>query len=220
MDSLALVPDSIGRYEILSQLGRGSMGRVYLALDPHIDRKIALKVLEPLGEFSPGEENTLQDRFVLEARAAGKVSHPGVVTIFDAGTDRESGLSYIAMEWVEGSSLERLLRERGSLPVREALDIVHQVALAPDAAHRQGLVHRDVKPGNILLDNEGWAKVTDFGIAKLASLNMTLTGWIPGSPTSSAGRWLRANRAASRLWTSSGQRSPRPSVSIRPLSGP
>ena len=182
MDSLAQVPDSIGRYEILSQLGRGSMGRVYLALDPHIDRKIALKVLEPFGDVPPGQEDTLQNRFILEARAAGRLSHPGVVTIFDAGTDPKSDLSYIAMEWVEGPSLERLIKEQGSLPVRDSLDIVHQVALALDAAHRQGLVHRDVKPGNILLDNEGQAKVTDFGIAKLARLNMTMTGWVPGTP--------------------------------------
>lgn len=176
------VPDQIGRYQIISELGRGSMGHVYLALDPNIERRIALKVLLPLLKVGVREQAELRQRFLLEARAAGKLKHPGIVTLFDADTDFETGLSFIAMEWIDGPSLHDLILQSGTVPVLRALEIAEQVALALDAAHRADLVHRDIKPANILLTADGQAKVTDFGIAKLASMSITATGWVPGSP--------------------------------------
>ena len=158
------------------------MGRVYLALDPNIDRKVALKVLEPLRDVSAEEEADLQQRFELEARAAGRLKHPGIVTVYDAGTDPEGGSSFIAMEWVDGPSLERLLKQSGTLPVSRAIAVVEQVAVALDSAHRQEIVHRDIKPANILLDESGHAKISDFGIAKFTSMSRTAAGQILGSP--------------------------------------
>jgi serine/threonine-protein kinase len=182
MLTLPQATDQIGRYQILSELGRGSMGQVYLALDPNIDRHVALKVYLPLLKVGSRERYELRRRFILEAKAAGRVEHPGIVTIFDADTDPVTDLSYIAMEWVEGRSLQEMLAEDGPVPPGRTIEIIGQVAVALEAAHRQGLVHRDVKPGNILCGLDGVIKVTDFGIAKLASMSLTHTGWIPGSP--------------------------------------
>lgn len=182
MLTLPQATDQIGRYQILSELGRGSMGQVYLALDPNIDRHVALKVYLPLLKVGSRERYELRRRFILEAKAAARVEHPGIVTIFDADTDGATDLSYIAMEWVEGRSLQEVLAEDGPVPPGRTTEIVEQVAAALDAAHRQGLVHRDVKPGNILCGLDGVIKVTDFGIAKLASMSLTHTSWIPGSP--------------------------------------
>jgi hypothetical protein len=158
------------------------MGRVFVALDPNIDRKIALKLLAPLGEGGFAEENQLRQRFVLEAKAAGKLSHPGIVGVYDAEIDPATGLSYIAMEWVQGQSLQDTLRESGFLPPLRAAVIGEQVALALHAAHRAGLIHRDIKPANILMDERGLAKVTDFGVAKFSSGCHTVTGQVLGSP--------------------------------------
>jgi serine/threonine protein kinase len=182
MPTLLGIPEQIARYKLLSELGRGSMGQVYLALDPNIDRKVAIKIFLPLLKVGVAEQWELRQRFIFEARAAGQLNHPGIVTIFDADTDPDTGLSYLAMEWVNGPSLDDLIRESGPLSIDRSMTIVEEVAVALDVAHRQGLVHRDIKPANILLENNGRAKVTDFGIAKLASMSITTTGWIPGSP--------------------------------------
>ncbi len=182
MTTLPGVPEQIGRYEIISELGRGAMGHVYLAMDPNIQRKVALKVLLPLVKVDAREEMELQQRFIFEARAAGKLRHPGIVLVYDADRDPDTGLPFIAMEWVDGPSLQDLISESGPLPIGSAARIIEQVAVALDTAHREGLVHRDIKPANILLDGGGQAKVTDFGIAKLTSMSITGTGWIPGTP--------------------------------------
>jgi len=178
----AEAPKQIGRYEILSELGRGSMGSVYLALDPNIGRKVAVKVLDPLRGVSADEEAELQQRFVLEARAAGRLSHPGIVVVYDADTEPESGSPYIAMEWVDGPSLEQRILEKGHLPISEAIDVIRQVAQALEAAHEAGLVHRDIKPANLLVDASGAVKISDFGIAKFTSLSNTRAGRLLGSP--------------------------------------
>lgn len=158
------------------------MGRVFLARDPNLDRNIALKVMAPLQLADPDERAVLERRFLNEARAAARLHHPGIVMVLDADTDAATGSSYLAMELVEGRSLKDLLRESGRLPAATVSDLGSQVARALDHAHRASVVHRDVKPANILVSPEGRVKVTDFGIAKVASQSMTLTGQILGSP--------------------------------------
>lgn len=173
---------SIGRYEIISELGCGAMARVYLARDPNIDRNVALKVLAPRGLVAEIEMEELRTRFLLEARAAGNLRHPAAVAIYDADHDADTGQSFIAMEWVDGQSLDEILKGPADLPVEQAITIICQMAAALDAAHSQGLVHRDVKPANILIDGQGNAKLSDFGIAKIESLELTSTGQILGTP--------------------------------------
>ena len=173
---------SIARYKILSELGQGAMARVYLALDPNISRKVALKVLEPRGLVAAIDMDELRTRFLLEARAAGNLRHPSAVAIYDADFDPDTGLSFIAMEWVDGQSLDHLLKQEGPLSTDRAISIVCQMASALDAAHSQGLIHRDVKPANILLDNQGNAKLSDFGIAKAESMELTSTVQVLGTP--------------------------------------
>jgi len=182
LSTLPKVTDRVGRYRILSDLGRGSMAQVYLALDPNIDREVALKVFLPRYEVGPEQLTEMRRRFIQEAKAAGRVRHPGIVMIYDADTDVERDLSYIAMERIEGRSLWEILAEDGPMPELPAVEIVAKVAMALHAAHEEGLVHLDVKPGNILCSLDGSIKVTDFGIAQLSSVAPTQTDWISGSP--------------------------------------
>ncbi len=174
----------IGRYEILLELGRGAMGAVYQARDPQIDRIVAIKVILTQG-LSPKDLESYKQRFYREARAAGKMSHPGIVTIHDIAED-ESGHPYLVMEFVEGSTLEDIVEtHRGrdeQVPLENALDIGIQVANALDYAHKRGVVHRDVKPANVLVTNEGVAKIADFGIAKMSGVTLTQTGSFLGTP--------------------------------------
>ncbi len=177
------LPIRIHRYRILDELGQGAMGRVFLAEDPNLDRRIALKVLSPRRVCEPDQEEELRQRFLKEARAAGGLSHPGIVTIYDADTDPETGEPYLAMEWVDGSSLRALLAGEGRLAIGTALSLAGQAARALDHAHRQSVVHRDVKPANLLLSGNGTVKVADFGIAKLVFAgDVTGAGRILGSP--------------------------------------
>ena len=159
------------------------MGEVYLALDPKFDRRIALKVMSAV---RPGIDDPLAEmrpRFVHEALAAGRLNHPDIVTIYDAGTDRATGRPFIAMEWVDGESLRVRLRRKGPMTVDDAVTLVARVARALDYAHRQGVVHRDVKPANLLVRHDDQRpKVADFGVAKLVASSLTLTGQILGSP--------------------------------------
>jgi len=178
----AAIPERIGRYRVLGELGRGAMGRVYVAYDPNLERRVALKVMSPAAGEDPEEEEELRQRFLLEARAAGRLAHPGIVAVHDADTDPASGLPYIAMELVEGESLEALLRREGRLPELLAVDLVARIARALGFAHARGIVHRDVKPANILLAGDGAAKIADFGIAKLGGLGVTRAGRVLGSP--------------------------------------
>ncbi len=177
------LPERIGRYQIVSEIGRGAMGRVFLALDPVIERHVALKLMASQAEFDSKEWEEAQERFLLEARAAGRLKHPGVVTIFDADRDRETDTAYIAMEFVEGQSLGQLLKTCAPLRSAQALPVVEQVALALHAAHENDLVHRDVKPANILIDKQGIAKLTDFGITKFRAHSLTAAGKVLGSPS-------------------------------------
>ena len=179
-------PRRLGRYEIVQELGRGAMGAVYKARDPQIDRTVAIKVILIGGHASEALEEYLQ-RFRREAQTAGRMSHPGIVTIYDVAED-EDGQPYLVMEFVEGTSLDKLLAaNRPGQPdaewrLRQLLGIAVQVAEALDYAHRRDVIHRDIKPANILVTPEGWAKIADFGVAKMVGTSMTHSGMIVGTP--------------------------------------
>jgi serine/threonine-protein kinase len=156
----------VGRYEILEELGRGATGVVYKASDPTIGRVVALKVLS-LGPSTADGIPGAREIFMREARAAGKLSHPGIVTIHDALEDPETQSSCIVMEFVPGQTLEKLLAAGPRFETERTLDIARQVAEALDYAHRQNVIHRDLKPANIILAEDGHPKLMDFGIAKI-----------------------------------------------------
>jgi serine/threonine-protein kinase len=174
--------ERFGRYEILTELGRGAMGVVYKARDPKINRVVAVKTVSLAGQ-PPEEEREFRERFFREAEAAGRLSHPGIVTIFDVGEEPETRAPYIVMEFVGGQSLDKLLsRDDHKLPVETALQLTLELAEALDCAHAQGVVHRDLKPANILLTEDGHAKIADFGVAKLNLANDTVGGRALGTP--------------------------------------
>jgi len=173
----------LGRYEIVAELGRGAMGAVFRARDPKIDRTVAIKTISVPAVAAKDIEHYRQ-RFFREAQAAGRMSHPGIVTIYDVGEDETTHTPFIVMECVEGDSLDRLVAvtPTGKLPRDIALDLLRQIAEALDYAHRQGIVHRDIKPANIMLTAEGQPKIADFGIAKVAMAETTLPGHVVGTP--------------------------------------
>jgi len=173
---------SIGRYQIVAEIGRGSMGVVYKGHDPVIDRAVALKTVLLPESLSASQREAFLQRFLLEARIAGKLIHPHIVVTYDAATDSSSGVPFIAMEFIEGEPLSQLLEARGRLPWQDAVDIAIPLAQALHYAHQDGIVHRDVKPANVLLTRRGIPKIADFGIAKLAAANLTQTGNIVGTP--------------------------------------
>ena len=171
-----------GRYEVIAEVGRGAMGVVYKARDPKIDRFVAVKTISLSGQ-SPAEEREYRERFFHEAQAAGRLLHPGIVTIFDTGEDPESHIAFIVMEFIGGQSLDRLLSEKTKkLPLDTALRLSEELAEALDHAHGQGVVHRDMKPANILVTPEGHAKIADFGIAKVNLAHLTIPGRALGTP--------------------------------------
>jgi hypothetical protein len=166
-----------GRYRLISPLGEGGMATLWRAVDEQLDREVAVKLLRPQFGNDPG----FAARFKQEARSAGSLSHPNIVSVYDYGTDAESGDQYIVMQLVEGSDLAAVLRKHGPLEIDDAVRIALGVASALEAAHRRGIVHRDVKPGNILIEDAD-VKVTDFGIARAVSeASMTVTGTTLGS---------------------------------------
>jgi tRNA A-37 threonylcarbamoyl transferase component Bud32 len=169
----------LGRYEIISELGQGAMGLVYKARDPLIDRIVAIKTINLNQALDEREE--YEGRFYQEARAAGRLSHHNIVTIYDVG--KSGDVAYIAMEFLQGRELRDVLNEKPMLPVGRVLDIVIQVAQGLAYAHEHGIVHRDVKPSNIMILQDGHVKITDFGIARMASAAVrTQTGMVLGSP--------------------------------------
>jgi serine/threonine-protein kinase len=170
--------NQIGRYRILGELGRGAMGVVYRAEDPSLDRVVALKTISLAN--ADEDRKSYEKRFLLEAKAAGKLTHPNIVTIFDYG--EEEDLAYMAMELLEGADLRTRMRQ-GALPAQEALEIALQVADGLGFAHETGVVHRDIKPGNIMLLERGAVKIMDFGIARMRHADhKTSTGMVLGTP--------------------------------------
>ena len=165
-----------GRYRVIAPLGEGGMATLWRAMDEQLDREVAVKLLRPQFGNDPG----FAARFKQEARSAGSLSHPNIVSVYDYGTDAETGGQFIVMQLIDGDDLAALLRQRGHLETDDAVRIAIGVASALEAAHRRGIVHRDVKPGNILIDHD--VKVTDFGIARaVAEASMTVTGTTLGS---------------------------------------
>ena len=174
---------TIGRYIVERELGRGAMGRVCLATDPHLGRRVAVKTYTLPDGVSPELAAQFHERFLREARAAASLSHPGLVAVYDAGEDPASGRPFIAMEFVDGRTLKERLEQRGPLDPAWVLDMGATLAEALGVAHRAGIVHRDIKPANILIrEEDGAAKLADFGVAYLKASELTQTGTAPGSP--------------------------------------
>jgi len=169
-----------GRYEVRDTIGRGAMGVVYLAEDPVIGRKVAIKVVEAHAGLEKDELVQLQARFEREFQSAGRLSHPNIVSVHDVG--QEDGNAFIAMEYVKGESLAGVLAENRAFSFKEIADLTAQLASGLDYAHEFGIVHRDVKPANILITREGRPKITDFGVAKVATTTLTRTGTVVGTP--------------------------------------
>jgi len=171
---------SLGRYLIEAEIGRGAMGVVYRAYDPQIGRQVAIKTISLTGqEFT--DEQEYRARFLREVRAAGRLSHPGIVTIFDAGQDPDTEEPYLVMEYVTGEPLSKVLGRNRKLSLPLALQYAQEIAEALDYAHNQGVVQRDIKPANILITEDGHAKIADFGVAWLRH-EITQVGEIAGSP--------------------------------------
>lgn len=213
---------NISRYEIESEIGRGSMGIVYQARDPRINRLVALKVVDLssrwIEEGSASAAEEFRERFIREAQIAGKLSHPGIVIIYDAGEEKD--LCFIAMEYVPGPSLKRLFRENYTFSLRQVTAIISKAASALDYAHSMGIVHRDIKPGNIIIKTpppgnasgggkEGVdpllidflpdgsdleAKLVDFGIARFEGSDLTKEGLVIGSPSYMSPEQIRGKR--------------------------
>lgn len=166
----------IGKYRILGQIGEGAMGVVYRALDPVLNRLVAIKVMSD----ALARDSDLRGRFLREAQSAGSLQHPNVITIYDFG--ETDGHLFIAMEFVEGADLNEILQNNSQLSLLEKIDVLIDVLNGLAYAHKRGIVHRDIKPANIRIDEEGRARVMDFGIAHLNSSSMTRTGMMVGTP--------------------------------------
>jgi serine/threonine-protein kinase len=177
------IPSNLGRYEVLEELGKGAMGVVYLARDPLIGRLVALKTFRASQAMHGSELVEYRTRFMREAQSAGILSHPRIVTIHDVvdGADG-SGVTFIAMEYVRGINLKEMLMRGEALPLARICDIVSQLAEALDYAHSKGVIHRDIKPANIIIDAQGKVKITDFGIARLETSDLTHEGQLLGTP--------------------------------------
>jgi len=170
-----MIPTRLGRYEVLAELGRGAMGKVYRARDPIVGREVAIKSLN-LEEFPKRQQEEILGRFRREAQAAGQLNHPNIVTIFDVGE------SFFVMELVKGETLQAHVARKNHLSLEESLGIVAPIAAALDYAHKRGVVHRDVKPANIMLTERGVPKLMDFGLAHLDTTVLTRAGQSLGSP--------------------------------------
>ncbi|HEX9671676.1 MAG TPA: serine/threonine-protein kinase, partial [Thermoanaerobaculia bacterium] len=175
-------PSRLGRYEILDELGKGAAGVVYLARDPLIGRLVALKTFRVGYSVKDQELQQFRARFIREAQSAGILSHPNIVTIHDVVEEGADGVAFIAMEYVRGTNLKQLLQGGTPLGLPFAAEIVRQVGEALDYAHSRGVVHRDVKPANVIITADNRVKITDFGIARLDTSNLTQEGQLLGTP--------------------------------------
>ncbi len=172
----------LGRYEVEKELGKGAMGAVYLGKDPKISRVVAIKTMALSQEFEEDELQGVKDRFFREAETAGRLSHPNIVTIYDAGEEHD--LAYIAMEFLKGKDMVQYGKPDNLLPVPRVLDIIRRAAEALAYAHKQNVVHRDIKPANVMYEPKSdTLKITDFGIARITDSSKTKTGMVLGTPS-------------------------------------
>lgn len=197
LDAAGVEKPMLGRYQVEKELGKGAMGVVYQGRDPKIGRVVAIKTLALAAEFEGSELQDARERFFREAETAGRLQHPHIVTIFDAGEEHD--LAYIAMEFLQGHDLQEHTRSGQLLPVATVLSIGERVARALDYAHRQNVVHRDIKPANIMYDPAGDSvKVTDFGIARITDDSRTRTGLVLGTPSFMSPEQLAGQRVDGR----------------------
>lgn len=173
-------PQRLGRYEVVRELGKGAMGVVYEGLDPTLGRRVAIKTARRDVLESSGLADEMIKRFMREAQAAGGLNHPNIITIYDAG--EQDGYSYIAMEYLDGGDLKDMIHKRGRPATDDIIEIGATICDALAAAHEKGVVHRDIKPGNILFAKDGKLKVADFGIARIVGSTMTQEGQLIGTP--------------------------------------
>jgi serine/threonine-protein kinase len=171
---------TIGRYEIMNKLGQGSMGVVYLGRDPYINRNVSIKVSRPAADVGGEKANRYRERFFVEAQSAGRLMHPNIVAIYDAGMHKD--FCYITMEYIDGPPLEKFCRKDKLLPVSKVTEVLIAACKALDYAHRKGVVHRDIKPSNVMFAKAGGVKITDFGVARIKS-EQTISKGIVGSPS-------------------------------------
>lgn len=188
----------LGRYVIQKELGHGAMGTVYLGKDSVLNRLVALKTVKAQPGSTEADQITSQKRFIREAKAAALLNHPNIVTIFDLGRDEATGSDFIAMEFVQGKTLDQYLSEKGKLGYKEAAAIIRQVASGLDYAHGHGIVHRDIKPGNLFIKDDGTVKIMDFGIARLSTSTLTQTGAMVGTPAYMAPERIMGKKSDSR----------------------
>jgi serine/threonine-protein kinase len=173
-------PETLGKYTIKTLLGEGAMGVVYKAFDPGIGRLVALKTIRRALSQDRHAETSLADRFRNEARAVGRINHPGIVAIYELGQDGDN--AFIAMEYVEGRDLSHILADNPSLPEADVLQVMLQLLDALECAHQQGVWHRDIKPANLIITTTGQLKVTDFGIARIETAALTMVTSTIGTP--------------------------------------
>lgn len=181
IEGAAATAPTLGRYQIVKELGRGAMGTVYLGKDPKINRQVAIKTLRFDDEVDEATAKSVKERFFREAESAGSLNHPNIIKIFDAGEDNE--LCYIAMELLDGDDLKKFTPKESLLPLPTLLDYMIKIADGLDYAHQAGVYHRDIKPANIMLLKDGTLRITDFGIARIASSSKTATGTVLGTPS-------------------------------------
>jgi serine/threonine-protein kinase len=191
-----LARPQLGRYQVMKELGKGAMGVVYLGKDPKINREVAIKTLRFEDEFDAEDQKVMKDRFFREAESAGRLVHPNIVTIYDAGDDGD--ISYIAMELLSGCDLKEFAGKEKLLPSAEVMETIAKVADALDYAHSEGVVHRDIKPANIMRLTDGRIKVADFGIARITSQSKTATGTVMGTPSYMAPEQLAGHKVDGR----------------------
>lgn len=177
---MTAVPETIGRYRIVRELGRGMMGVVYEATDTFLHRRVALKTIHPV--VAAVDPERFEQRFLAEARAAARLSHPNVVVVHDAGRDPATGMLYMAQEFLEGRTVAELTEEGQPLDWREAARIALRLAEALHAVHAAGILHRDVKPANVIVLHSGEPKLMDFGIAHMPASDLTVPGQVFGTP--------------------------------------
>ena len=173
-------PKTLGKYEIQSVLGKGAMGVVYKAFDPHIERTVAIKTVRK-ELVDPDLAQQFMARFKNEAKAAGRLHHPNIVGVYEYGED--DSVAFIAMEYVDGTGLREYLNRKARFEIGQIVAIATQLLQALEFAHGRGVVHRDIKPANLILTSDGALKVADFGIARIDTTSLTMTGMVMGTPS-------------------------------------